>query len=446
MNIPETQYTKIGKSFIGYQVVGDGPIDLVYVTGMTGNIDVQWEFPPLARFLERLSSFSRLIMFDRRGSGVSDSIPLDALPTWETWSDDLTAVLDAAGSERAAILAIQDGGLWGVLFGATHPERTLALVLWNAWVRSLASDDNPGGFTPEAMETSTTTWGHIWGTPAAAAMGSPSYADDPDAMRWMAKYYRSSLAPGAALAQMLHLAEVDARDVLPSIRVPTLVMHRKDFQLVPAPVIKSVADGIAGARFLEYPGIDGNIWARGWETVAEEIEDFLSDVRHKDEPDRVLATILFTDIVGSTEHASSVGDRKWKELLTEHDRTARAQLERFQGRFVSTTGDGVLATFDGPGRAIKCALSLGRALRHHGIDIRAGVHTGEIELREAGDIGGIAVHIASRIMGEAGPGEVVCSRTVKDLVTGSQFSFSDRGSCALKGVPEEWQLYAVSPS
>jgi len=333
-----------------------------------------------------------------------------------------------------------------LLFGATHPERTQALVLWNPWVRSLASDDNPGGLTREAIEARMTTWGEIWGTKASAAMGMPSFADDPDAVRWGAKWYRASLPPGAALAQLRHLAEVDARDVLPSVRVPTLVMHRKDWGLVPAPVIKSVADSVPGARFLEFPGSDGSPWGQGADRIVEEIEEFLSDVRHGDEPDRVLATILFTDIVGSTEHASRVGDRKWKELLAEHDRVARAQLDRSHGRFINTTGDGVLATFDGPGRAIRCAFSLGRALRHHGIDIRAGLHTGEIELREGDDIGGIAVHIASRVMAEAGPGEVVCSRTVKDLVAGSEFAFSDRGMCSLKGVPDEWQLFAVSTS
>ena len=443
---PDTQYTRVGDSFVGYQVLGDGPIDLVHVTGMTGNIDTQWDLPPFARFLERLASFSRLIMFDRRGSGISDSIALDALPTWETWIEDLTAVLDATGSERAAFLTEQDGGLWGLLFAATHPERTSALLLFNPWVRSLASEDNPGGFTREAIEARMTTWGEIWGTKAASAMGMPSYADDPEAIRALAKFYRSSLAPGAAFAQMRHLADVDARDVLPSVRVPSLVMHRKDWNLIPAPVIRSVAEGIPGAQLVEVPGNDGAPWGSGWERIVDEIEGFLSDVRHGEEPNRILATILFTDIVGSTERAVDVGDKRWKELLSEHDRVARAQIERFRGRFVSTTGDGVVATFDGPGRAIRCAHSIGRALRPAGIQIRAGLHTGEIELREGDDIGGIAVHIAARVMAEAGPGEVVCSRTVKDLVAGSEFTFTDRGVCALKGVPDQWQLHLVNAS
>ena len=440
---PETQYARVGDSFVAYQVLGDGPMDLVIVTGMTGNIDTQWDIPPLASCLERLSSFCRLIMFDRRGSGISDSIPLDALPTWETWSEDLTAVLDAAGSERTAILGQSDGGLWGLLFAATHPERTAALVLWNCWVKSIADDANPGGLTPEQIDKSSNTWGQIWGTKAMAMMASPAYADDPEAIRLIAKYFRSSLAPGAAFAQMLHLGEVDGRHVLPSVRVPTLVMHRKDWAILPASIIKLVADGVPGARFVQFPGTDGQIWSPGWERIAETIEDFLSDVRQADEPDRVLATILFTDIVGSTEHASRLGDKKWKDVLTEHDRLGRTQVERFGGRLISTTGDGVLATFTGPSRAIRCAYAFGRALRHSDIEIRTGLHTGEIELRDANDIGGIAVHIASRVMKEAGPGEVVCSRTVKDLVTGSEFVFDDRGLCTLKGVPDQWQLYAV---
>ena len=436
---PEPKYTTVAGSQVAYQVIGNGPIDVVYVPGLMSNLDRQWEWPAFARMLERMASYSRLIMFDRRGSGLSDPIALETLPTWEHWAEDLTAVLDAAGSKRTAIYGGIDGCFWAMLFAATHPERTQALILWNPWARATAGDDYPG-MTQAEMEAAANTWTSIWGTKAAASLVNLSGSDDDESARFFAKYYRSVMTPRAAGEQMRYMMSYDLRHVLPSIRVPTLVLRQKDWPLVPVELSRFVGDQIPGARYVEVVGEGGYVLG----TEAEDlVEDFLADVQHASEPDRVLATVMFTDIVGSTERASSLGDRRWKELLTEHDRLGRAQVERFGGKLISTTGDGILATFAGPSRAIRCAHSLGRALRGDEIKIRAGLHTGEIELRDGDDIGGIAVHIASRVMGEAGPGEVVCSRTVKDLVAGSEFSFEDRGLRALKGVPDEWQLYAV---
>lgn len=436
---PEPKYTTVAGSQVAYQVIGDGPIDVVYVPGLVSNLDRNWEWPAFARMLERMASYSRLIMFDRRGSGLSDPIALETLPTWEHWAEDLTAVLDAAGSKRTAVFGAIDGCFWAMLFAATQPERTQALIMTNPWAHATAGDEYPG-LTPAEMDAAVTTWASIWGTKAAASLVNLPEADDEDMARFFARYWRSVMTPRAAAVQMRFMMTYDLRHFLPSIRVPTLIFRQKDWPLVPAELSRYVGDQIPGARYVEVPGSSGYVLGDDAEDI---LEDFLADVRHAGEPDRVLATVMFTDIVGSTERASTVGDRRWKEILAEHDRLGRAQVERFGGKFISTTGDGLLATFAGPSRAIRCAHSLGRALRGEEIQIRAGLHTGEIELRDGDDIGGIAVHIASRVMGEAGPGEVVCSRTVKDLVAGSEFSFDDRGVCTLKGVPDQWQLYAV---
>jgi class 3 adenylate cyclase len=444
VNAPETKYTQVGDSYVAYQVVGEGPVDLVFVSGMSSNIDVMWDIPPIRDMLERMAGFSRLILFDRRGAGLSDPVALDALPTWEHWTEDLRVVLDAAGSESAVVMTQADGCHWGMLFAATHPERTTGLILWCPWARFLAADDYPIGVPREVVEVTMNTVAKLWGTKAFIALEGGSRAEDEAWQAWSAKQARASMTPGAAAAQMRYLLDIDVRNVLTSIRVPALVLVQPDNAFVPAAMSRYVAEAIPDARLATIKGRGLQIFGEGLVETLELVEDFLRDVRHAGEPDRVLATVLFTDIVGSTQRASELGDRKWKELLAEHDRVARAQVERFRGRFVSTTGDGLLATFDGPGRAIRCAHTLGRTLRHSGIEIRAGLHTGEIELREGDDIGGIAVHIAARVMAEAGPGEVVCSRTVKDLVAGSEFAFDDRGVCTLRGVPDQWQLFSVS--
>ena len=433
---PDPKYTTVAGSQVAYQVVGNGPIDLVYVTGLVSHLDRQWEWRPFGRMLERLASYTRLIMFDRRGSGLSDPIALETLPTWEHWAEDLTAVLSAAGSKRSVILGQIDGCFWAMLFAATHPERTHALILINPWAHATLADENPGGMSEAEMEAAVKMWASLWGTKAQTQMvGIPEEEADV-----VAKYWRSVMTPRAAAEQMRFMMSYDLRPVLPSIRVPTLVLRHRDWTLIPNELSRYVGANIPGARYVE---IAGSLGYMVDDDAQDLIEDFLAEVSHGGEPDRVLATVLFTDIVGSTERASVLGDRKWRDVLAEHDRLGRAQVERFGGKLVSTTGDGVLATFTGPSRAIRCAYALGRALRSHDIEIRAGLHTGEIELREDEDIGGIAVHIASRVMHEAGPSEVVCSRTVKDLVAGSEFAFEDRGMCTLKGVPDEWQLYAV---
>jgi class 3 adenylate cyclase len=403
---------------------------------------LQWEYPPARRLFERLASFSRLILFDPRGVGISDPVPNESHTNWEHWIQDLRAVLDAASSERAAKLTTLDSAHWGILHAATHPERTAALVLWCPFARFLVADDYPIGFPAEVGEASRQLFSHLWGTDAMSSVAGPF--TNADAARWFARYQRASMTPGAAAAMMRHGLEMDVRSVLGSISAPTLVLHARDFKYVPPAFGRYIADKIPGARFVELPTADSTPSGESMDAICDRMEDFLADIRLTHEPDRVLATILFTDIVGSTERASAMGDRKWKDLLSEHDRVARGQVERFRGRLVTTTGDGLLATFDGPGRAIRCAHAMSRALRPFDTQIRAGLHTGEIELRESDDIGGIAVHIAARVMAEAGPGEVVCSRTVKDLVAGSEFSFEDRGLCTLKGVPEQWQLYSVS--
>ena len=440
---PETRYTRVGEAWIGYQVLGDGPIDLVFLTGLASNIETQWDYPPFARMLERMASYSRLIVFDRRGSGISDPVSLEDVPTWEHWADDLHAVLDAVGSERAAILAQFDGALWGILFAASHPDRTQALVLWNGFSGTAWRPDYPSGQKPDQHEATAQAAAALWGTPDYATLIEPDLADDEAYVRWSGRYLRTSLTPGRVAAFMRYTGALDVRDVLPAVRVPTLVLHRALNNFIPIEWGRYIADHIDGAKFVEVPGGSLNMWSDQSRAIHAEIEGFLGVVASPFDRDRVLATVLFTDIVESTQQAAALGDRLWRERLAEHDRIAREQIDRFDGRLVNTMGDGLLASFEGPGRAIRCAHSLGRALESAGVRIRAGLHTGEIELREGDDIGGIAVHIAARVMGEAGPGEVVCSPTVKDLVAGSEFSFEDRGLCTLKGVPDEWQLYSV---
>ncbi|MFY9588933.1 MAG: alpha/beta fold hydrolase [Actinomycetota bacterium] len=438
---PETKYTMVGDAAVGYQVVGEGPIDLVYVTGMGSNIETMWEWPAYADMLERIASFSRLILFDARGSGISDPLSFEPQPTWEHWTEDLRAVLEAAGSERTAILAQWDGCPRALLFAATYPERTTAIILWNAYAQPFESVQLAD--VPLSLEEWFTALQDLWGTEAIIQMLEPELSKNPEFLRWGAKYLRTTMSPARAVATFRYVAQLDVRDVLRSVRAPTLVLHRRDYPFTSSEQAHFLAEQTPGSRLVEFNGSDANIFSSEMDEILDEMEEFLTGTKRAVETDRVLATVLFTDIVGSTETASSLGDRKWKAMLGEHDRIATTQIERHHGRVVNRMGDGLLATFDGPGRAIRCAHALGRALEPSGIKIRAGLHTGEIELREGDDIGGIAVHIASRVMHEAGSGEVVCSRTVKDLVAGSEFTFDDRGLCTLKGVPDEWQLYAV---
>ncbi len=437
---PETEYTRIGDDSIAYQVVGEGP-DLVYIAGLTSHVDLRWDFPPMARFLERLASFSRLIMFDRRGFGASDPVPSGVL-TWEEWADDLRVVMDAAGSERAALFGENDAGPTGLVFAATFPDRVSSLILANTGAK-YESGDGIEGVPRETLEILATVIEEGWGREALVEFALPSMSSDAATMRLVAKQLRASTTPSRAVAQFRYLFGLDVRDVLPSIHVPTLVLSRTGHPFVPVSLSRHLEASIEGAKFLGFPGNDFWCCTESADDILDAIEEFLTGAKPEVEADRVLATVLFTDIVGSTTRASELGDKRWKALLDHHDELTRTQVERFGGRVVKTTGDGALATFDSPGRAIRCSSELGTLLRGVGINVRAGLHTGEIE-RRGDDVGGIAVHIGARVMGEAEPGEVLCSRTVRDLVVGSGLAFEDRGVRTLKGVPDEWQLFAVT--
>ena len=440
---PETRYAKSPGGLIAYQVLGDGPIDLLWLSGGTSHVDVRWEAPASARFFERLASFSRLILFDRRGTGASDPIPVDAPPTWEEWADDLRVVLDATGSEKAAIFAMLDGGPMALIFAATHPDRTTALILANTAVKTLASEDFPIGVSPEAWEQWIDVFEKGWGTEEFAAMIAPSLTYDPATRTWFAKYMRASSSPRAFAAQARAMSAIDARAALPLIHVPTLVLHRQAFPLIPLEHGRYLAQNIAGARLVELEGSDSFVtYGPDAALVLDTIEEFLTGARRVTDPDRVLATILFSDLVDSTQRAAELGDTRWREVLDRHDTLAQKEIEAHKGRMLKTMGDGVLATFDSPGRAIKCALALRESIQGLGIPMRAGLHSGEMELR-GDDIGGIAVNIAARVSAIAGPGQVFVSRTVADLVSGSGIRFADRGVHSLKGVPGDWQLLEV---
>jgi class 3 adenylate cyclase len=438
---PETRYAWLGQDRIAYQVLGQGPPDLVMAAVVT--VDVAWEDPGVALFLRSLASFSRLILFDRRGTGASDPPPPDPLPPWESYVEELAVVLDEVGSERAAILAEVDTTPAAIFFAGTRPERTSALILVHASAKYVASDDYPIGIPREVAEALLAQVDQLWGTDAMAAMYVPSRAGDERFRRWWAKLLRSGASPRAAQALLRAATEGDTRPLLPLIQAPTLVLHRRDFQLLPIEHARYLAEHIPGARLAELPGADMSVIWDTPELALDLIEQFLTGVRRIPEPKRVLATVLFTDIVGSTERAARLGDRRWRELLEVHDELARRVVEEFGGQLVKTTGDGILATFDGPGRGIRCAAALRDELRGIGLQIRAGLHTGEVELRD-GDVGGIAVHLAARVMATAGSGEIFTSRTVRDLVAGSDIAVEDRGPHVLKGIEGTWQLFATT--
>ena len=442
MQDPETRYAKSGDVNIAYQVVGDGPIDIVLVDQWFSHVEAMWDVPPLARRIERLAGFSRVLVFDKRGTGLSDPVPITSLPSIEEWMDDVVAVMDAAGSQGAALIANLAGGFMGMTFAATYPERTSALVLVDCYPRFAAAPDYPWGGTGEEQARRLDAVRERWGTGLLLDEFAPSVAGDSYLRRVWSRYERVSVSPGSALAMVRMMNETDVRHVLPTIRVPTLVMNRAGAIRIPSAHSRYIAERIAGARYVEVPGIDNLIWAGDQEAVAAEIQEFITGVRPAPEPDRVLATVLFTDIVDSTKLASELGDRRWREVLGRHDAAVRSELERFRGRKIKNTGDGVLATFDGPARAIRCAAAIGMAVRPLDLEIRAGLHTGEIEL-SGEDVQGIAVHIGARVAAMARSGEVLVSSTVKDLVAGSGLEFEDRGAHPIKGVPGEWRLYAV---
>jgi len=432
-----------GEVNIAYQVVGEGPLDLVFVSGWVSNLDLMWEDASYARFLRRLASFSRLILFDKRGTGLSDRVPETDLPTLEARMDDVRAVLDAAGAERAALLGHSEGGPMCLLFAATYPERTNALVLIGTYARRLIGEGYPFGATPEAYDAFLAEIADGWGGPVGLEVRAPSLADDERFRTWWSDYLRMSASPGAALALTRMNGQIDVRPALRTIEVPTLVVHRSGDRALPVEGARYIAERIRDVRFVELPGDDHLPFVGDQDAILDEIEEFLTGARRGAESDRVLATVLFTDIVGSTERAVELGDRDWRDLLDSHHVLVRRELERWRGTELATAGDGFLATFDGPARAIRCACGVRDAVRGLGLEVRAGLHTGECEVR--GDtIAGIAVHIGARVTALAAAGEVLVSSTVKDLVAGSGIEFDERGEHDLKGVPGRWQLYSVA--
>jgi class 3 adenylate cyclase len=438
MKLPETRYAKSGDVNIAYQVVGDGPFDLVLVPGFVSHLDNDWEEPRSAHFLQRLASFSRLIRFDKRGTGLSDRP--SGLPDLETRMDDVRAVMDAVGSKRAALFGYSEGGPMCILFAATYPERTLSLVLYGTYAkRQDPDDDYPWSPTAEQRQDYASEVEREWGVEADLGTMAPNA--DEAMVRWWQARARASASPGAARDLILMNSQIDVRAVLPAVRLPTLVLHRRGDHDSRLEEGRYIAAHIAAARFVELEGEDHVPWIDS-DQVVDEIEEFLTGVRHGPDPDRVLATMLFTDIVGSTERATEIGDHRWRELLERHHELVRRQLERYQGEEVDTAGDGFLATFDGPARAIRCGQAIRDQARELDLEIRAGVHTGEVE-RAGRDVRGIAVHIGARVAARAGAGEILASSTVRDLVAGSGIVFEDRGSHSLKGVPGEWGLYAV---
>ncbi|MBI3647772.1 MAG: adenylate/guanylate cyclase domain-containing protein [Actinobacteria bacterium] len=443
MNVPETRYAKSGDVHIAYQVVGDGPLDLVYVPGFVSNLEEAWEDPHCERFLRRLASFSRLILFDKRGTGLSDPVAIADLPNLEQRMDDLRAVMDSAGSARAAVLGHSEGGVMSLLFAATYPERPVALITLGSFAKRIWSPDYPWAPTPEEREREYEEIERTWGQEVDIEYYAPSMAGDRAFAAWFARYLRRSASPQAAIALLRMNTQADIRDVLPAVRVPTLVMNRVDDRDVNVEEARYISARIPGARFVELPGADHTAWVGETEPLLDEIEEFLTGVRQGPDPDRVLATVLFTDIVGSTQHAARLGDKEWTRLVERHNDTVRKQLERFRGREIDTAGDGFLATFDGPARGVRCALEATRAVQPLGLEIRAGVHTGEVEL--AGEkVRGLAVHIGARVAALAGAGEILVSSTVKDLVAGSGLIFEERGEHALKGVPGVWRVFAAA--
>jgi len=440
---PETRYARSGELHIAYQVIGDGPMDLVYVPSWISQVEHYWEEPIVARYFNRLASFSRLIMFDRRGSGLSD--PVSRAPTLEEQMDDVVAVMDAAGSERAAVFALLEGGAMAALFAATHPERTGALVLYEAQPRMSWAPDYDWAIRREDREAYVREGGYVdWGNGSRIMALSPNSAATARLRDWYARLERLAASPGTAAKLMMMNADVDVRAVLPTISVPTLVLHRADDDFIDIRHSRYLAEHIPGARLVELPGDEAISFAGGAASELDEIEEFLTGARHARDSERILATVLFADIVDSTRRAAELGDRRWRDLLGSIEAAVVRELSRFRGRAVKTMGDGFLATFDGPARGIRCAASIREVARaQFGLEVRSGLHTGEIELI-GDDVGGIAVHIGARVSANARPGEVLVSGTVKDLVVGSGITFDDRGETELRGVPGRWQLWAAT--
>ena len=441
MEAPETRYVRSSGAYIAYRIMGSGPVDLVLLQGGFSHVELQLEEPSFARFLGRLASFSRLIVLDVRGTGLSDRTM--HLPTLEEQVDDVLAVLDAVGCERAGLFGVGQGGVLACLFAAAHPGRATALVLFGTCARLIQAEGYPWGRAPEEFARLLQSTEQGWGQGVALPVLAPSMAGDEPFQRWFAKLERLGASPGNMLA-LLHLhRDVDIRHVLPAIRVPALVMHRVGDAYREVGHARYLAAHIPGAKLVELPGRDHLPYVGDQNSVLDEVEEFLTGVRRGPEPDRVLATILFTDIVGSTERAAQAGDDRWRDLLDRHNVLIRRELDHFRGREVDTAGDGFLATFDGPARAVRCAREIADTVPGLGLELRSGLHTGEVEL--AGEhVRGVAVHIGARVAAMAGPREVLVSSTVKDLVAGSGIAFEDRGEHSLKGIPGTWRIYLAA--
>jgi pimeloyl-ACP methyl ester carboxylesterase len=443
---PETRYAKSGDLNIAYQVTGDGPFDLVFVPGYVTHLELHWDIPSFVPVLERLGSFARLIRFDKRGTGMSDRV--SGAPTLEARMDDVRAVMDAVGSERAAIYGLSEGAAMALLFAATYPDRTAALAVRSAFPRRMWAPDYPWGRTEQDYEREVAGALEVFGPRerALADVHRLGQFDEAETTSFL-RLLRWGSSPGALEAPHRMNKEIDVRHVLPAVRVPTLLLHGSEDTVVPLEVAQYMATKIPAARIIEVPGAGHLAFGKAALDTAAELEQFLTEAWEggaweEAEPERVLATVLFTDIVGSTAKAAEIGDRAWRELLEQHHRLIRRELVRFRGAELDVAGDGFFARFDGPARAVRCARAISAGVRELGLELRAGLHTGECELLD-GKVGGIAVHIGARVAKEAQPGEVIVSSTVKDLVAGSGLRFRDRGAATLKGVADEWRLYAV---
>jgi class 3 adenylate cyclase len=444
LNQPETRFVRVGADRVAYQLIGEGPRDLVFTSGLWSHLDLQLEEPAFARFNRRMAAFCRLIRFDRRGSGVSDRRPADGGSIVRHWEEDLLAVLEAAGSKAPIITGTVDAGPLVLKFLERHPQRCSGLILGCTTASLLQAEGYPEGHPPKVAAQLLEMISENWGTEEFAALWIPSQAHNPAVLRWYAKFQRAMASPREVVENLNESQAIDARDVLPKVQVPALVFGRREARLFTAAQSRYIAAHIPGAQYVELPGSDGDM---AWDAdqVLGRLEEFVTGERRSSQPQRMLATVLFTDIVDSTRLAAKIGDAAWRELLDRHDQTVHGGIKHHGGRLVDSAGDGALAVFDTPGNAIDCAHALHEELKEltPKIRIRAGLHIGELELREDGRVGGTAVHIGARVLGMAKAGDVLVSRTVRDVMIGSRYRFRERGIHELKGVPSKWPLYVV---
>jgi class 3 adenylate cyclase len=440
----ETRYARVGDASVAYRTLGEGPLDLLYFWGLPSHVELQWDLPATTAPFARLASVARLIIFDRRGTGASDPLPPTALPSWEDWTEDVRAVLDAVDSEKAALFAEADAGPIGVLFSAEHPERVSHLILADTSARTLVADDYPIGLPQETIDVVVDMVGSLWGTPEFIRVLSSELPENAELVEWVTRVQRACVTPHMAELQYRYiLTTMDVRTALELVQAPTLILHHVDNPLIPISHARYLAQHIRAAQLTELPGMDVGLAPTNHEQWTDEVIRFLTGARPPVEVDRILTTVLFTDIVGSTDHLVEVGDRRWRSILDLHDRAVREQLGHFRGQEIQTTGDGFVAAFDGPARAIRCASAIVRECNRIGLQVRAGLHTGECEVRDD-DLAGIAIHTAARIGAHAGPNQVLVSPIVKDLVAGSDIEFSGSGEHTLKGIPGIWTLFAVA--